>query len=424
MPEVVISGDPHDICRLFYSIWRHGGDDSEAGAEGLIAWQVAAGETVARKAAGAQATANEASAKRAAAGTAEAAPVAEKVALQGDRASRGEINPEGFEVAEATGPQASRGEIGPEGIEVAKAIGPPVELDEGNEVAEKAAPHAEPSKVDDQPSPVGLIKTLEASGTEAANLRIEIGHSLCAKMRSHEFKAKKGGGLEIVEAKHKTGKGQASDMSEIDPEGIEVAKKTAPEAEVHRCPTNTDRTSVRVEHSKPEARPAGLIKTLEASGIEATKGGGWNVKPKHTTDAGTKWFDISPSEGEIDPGDEEWFDTTQGQNTTVALMEASFFDDFRKGEIQEEDLREALEYYAEGRELKGLGPSKIRESDIEEARFKRLAAKGDEIVIEEALEKTQPSQGQGGNASSGNKCAKGAKEQPKGREKGKRGRKG
>ena len=412
MPEVVISGDPHDICRLFYGIWRHGGDESEAGAEGLIAWQVAAGETVARKAAGAQATANEASAKRAAAGTAEAAPVAEKVALQGDRASRGEINPEGFEVAEATGPQASRGEIVPEGIEVAEAIGPPVELDEGNEVAEKAAPHAEPSKVDDQPSPVGLIKTLEASGTEAAKVRIEIGHGLCAKMRSHEFKAKKGGGLEIVEAKHKTGKGQASDMSEIDPEGIEVAKKTAPEAEVHRCPTNTDRASVRVEQSKPEARPAGLIKTLEASGIEATKGGGWNVKPKHTTDAGTKWFDISPSEGEIDSGDE------------VALMEASFFDDFRKGEIQEEDLREALEYYAEGRELKGLGPSKIRESDIEEARLQRLAAKGDEIVIEEALEKTQPSQGQGGKASSGNKCAKGAKEPPKGREKGKRGRKG
>ena len=418
MPEVVISGDPHDICRLFYGIWRHGGDESEAGAEGLIAWQVAAGETVARKAAGAQATANEASAKRAAAGTAEAAPGAEKVALQGDRASRGEINPEGFEVAEATGPQASRGEIAPEGIEVAKAIGPPVELDEGNEVAVKAVPRAEPSKVDDQPSPVGLIKTLEASGTEAAKVRIEIGNGLCAKMRSHEFKAKKGGGLEIVEAKHKTGKGQASDMSEIDPKGIEVAKKTAPEAEVHRCPTNTDSESVREEQSEPEARPAGLIKTLEASGIEATKGGGWNVKPKHTTDAGTKWFDISPSEGEIDSGDEKWF------NTTEASMEASFLDDFRKGEIQEEDLREALEYYAEGRELKGLGPSKIRESDIEEARLQRLAAKGDEIVIEEALEKTQPSQGQGGKASSGNKCAKGAKEPPKGREKGKRGRKG
>ena len=321
MPEVVISGDPHDICRLFYGIWRHGGDESEAGAEGLIAWQVAAGETVARKTAGAQATANEAAAKRAAAGTAEAAPGAEKVALQGDRASRGESNPEGFEVAEATGPQASRGEIAPEGIEVAKAIGPPVELDEGNEVAVKAAPRAEPSKVDDQPSPVGLIKTLEASGTEAAKVRIEIGHGLCAKMRSHEFKAKKGGGLEIVEAKHKTGKGQASDMSEIDPKGIEVAKKTAPEAEVHRCPTNTDCASVRVEHCKPEARPAGLIKTLEASGIEATKGGGWNVKPKHTTDAGTKWFDISPSEGEIDSGDDRSLKVKQAKNRIDKLIE-------------------------------------------------------------------------------------------------------
>ncbi len=255
-----------------------------------------------------------------------------------------------------------------------------------------------------------------ASGTEAAKVRIEIGHGLCAKLRSHEFKAKKGGGLEIVEAKNKTGKGQASDMSEIDTEGIEVAKKTAPEAEVHRCPSKTDCASVRVEHCKPEARPAGLIRTLEASGIEATKGGGWNVKPKHTTDVGTKWFDISPSEGEIDSGDEKWF------NTTEASMEASFLDDFRKGEIQEEDLREALEYCAEGKELKGLGPSKIRESDIDEARLQRLAAKGDEIVIEEALGKTQPSQGQGGKASSG-KRAKGAATPPKEQKKGK-GRKG
>ena len=136
----------------------------------------------------------------------------------------------------------------------------------------------------------------------------------------------------------------------------------------------------------------GLLTTLKGAGLEADPSGGWiTEKPIHD---------------EVD------------------LMEASFFDDFRKGEIQEEDLREALEYCAEGRELKGLGPSKIRESDIEEARLQRLAAKGDEIVIEEALEKTQPSQGQGGKASSGNKCAKGAKEPPKGREKGKRGRKG
>ena len=49
------------------------------------------------------------------------------------------------------------------------------------------------------------------------------------------------------------------------------------------------------------------------------------MKPKHTTDAGTKWFDISPSEGEIDSGDEKWF------NTTEASMEASFLDDFRRG---------------------------------------------------------------------------------------------
>ena len=75
---------------------------------------------------------------------------------------------------------------------------------------------------------------------------------------------------------------------------------------------------------------------------------------------------------------------TSSENTTEAnANEASFLDDFRKGEIQEEDLRDALEYYAEGRELKGFGPSKIRESDLEAARLQRQAAKGDDIIIEE-----------------------------------------
>ena len=36
--------------------------------------------------------------------------------------------------------------------------------------------------------------------------------------------------------------------------------------------------------------------------------------------------------------------------------------------MQEEDLRETLDCYAVVRERKGLGPSKIRECDIEEAR--------------------------------------------------------
>ena len=278
-------------------------------------------------------------------------------------------------------------------------------------------------------------------------------------MRSHEFKAKKGGGLEIVEAKNKTGKGQASDMSEIDPEGIEVAKKTAPEAEVHRCPTNTDRASVRVERSKPEARPAGLIKTLEASGIEATKGGGWNVKPKHTTDAGTKWFDISPSEGEIDSGDEKgggWKIASEhasgadrrasSEYTTEAdANEASFSDDFLlRGNPGRRFARSARILCGRER-AEGARAQQIRESDIGKARLQRLAEVlsrkmerreqelGDEIVTEEAFERTQTSQGQGGTASSSNarvtsgsfsKCAKGAKEPPKGREKGKRGRKG
>ena len=65
MPEVVISGVPHVIRRLFSGIWRHGVDENGAGAEGLITWQVVAGRAAPRKSAGVQATANEASIERA-----------------------------------------------------------------------------------------------------------------------------------------------------------------------------------------------------------------------------------------------------------------------------------------------------------------------------------------------------------------------
>ena len=74
MFAVVISGALHDTCRVFYGIWRHGIDESEAGMEGLIVWQVAAGNAAAGKAAGVQATANVASAERATAGNAETVP--------------------------------------------------------------------------------------------------------------------------------------------------------------------------------------------------------------------------------------------------------------------------------------------------------------------------------------------------------------
>ena len=43
-------------------------------------------------------------------------------------------------------------------------------------------------------------------------------------------------------------------------EGIEVARKIAPEAEVHICPTDSE--SVRDEQSELEPRPVGFIKTL------------------------------------------------------------------------------------------------------------------------------------------------------------------
>ena len=62
MPEVVISGDPYDICRLFHGFWRNGGGEGEAGVEGLIDWQEAAGKAATSNAAGVQVTANVAAA--------------------------------------------------------------------------------------------------------------------------------------------------------------------------------------------------------------------------------------------------------------------------------------------------------------------------------------------------------------------------
>ena len=57
------------------------------------------------------------------------------------------------------------------------------------------------------------------------------------------------------------------------------------------------------------------------------------------------------------------------------VNEASCFDDFRKGGMQEEELRETLDYYAEVRVLRGLRPSKIREINIEKARLEASSNK-------------------------------------------------
>jgi len=57
---------------------------------------------------------------------------------------------------------------------------------------------------------------------------------------------------------------------------------------------------------------------------------------------------------------------------------------------------------------------------IEMARLQKSTAKGGgEIVIEQTLENTQPSQGNGWKASPGNKRSKGAKTPPSGHNKGK-----
>ena len=74
MPEVVISGHPQDICRLFHGFWRNGKDDGEPEVEGLIHWQAPAGKAAAYKAASVQVAANVAAAVRTIAGNAAAAP--------------------------------------------------------------------------------------------------------------------------------------------------------------------------------------------------------------------------------------------------------------------------------------------------------------------------------------------------------------
>ena len=87
-------------------------------------------------------------------------------------------------VAETIGSQASRGEIDPEGIEVAETIGARAELHDVIEVAVIAAPLAYPSGDDDQPSPASLIKTFEATEIEAAKESGLISDVLDANMRS------------------------------------------------------------------------------------------------------------------------------------------------------------------------------------------------------------------------------------------------
>ena len=131
-----------------------------------------------------------------------ATEVAKKVALQGGGASRCEINPEGLGVAERRRPQASR--------------------------AEETGDHSTPSS-----TMVGFDLRQgagQASATEAVRVGNELGHVLSVEMRSHEFKAKKGGGLAIVAAKQD----QASHISEKDPERIKVAKNITNEAMIHR----------------------------------------------------------------------------------------------------------------------------------------------------------------------------------------------
>ena len=82
-------------------------------------------------------------------------------------------------------------------------------------------------------------------------------------MRSRDFKAQKGGGLAIVAVKQEVGKGQARDISEVDPGGSDGGA-----------------SGVLVEQPKPK----GLIKSVEASGVVAAEGGGWKARADHAPD--------------------------------------------------------------------------------------------------------------------------------------------
>ena len=61
--------------------------------------------------------------------------------------------------------------------------------------------------------------------------------------------------------------------------------------------------------------------------------------------------------------DKSWFTEEADYN------EKHFLEDFQNGRISEEDLREVLDYYREGRIELGTRPSKIREIHIVEARL-------------------------------------------------------
>ena len=164
-------------------------------------------------------------------------------------------------------------------------------------------------------------------------------------------------------------------MSGIDPQGIEVATNIAPGSEVYICLKNSE--SVQEERREPEAIPAGLMKTFVWDGNREGCAG-WKMVSVHAREADRK---VQVHQQGIQVHH-------RGRPKRNNILKC-----FREGEVLEEELRDAREYYPEERELNVLGTNKIRESMIESARLQRPAAMRNRIVIDKVLEKTQQNEG-------------------------------
>ena len=133
------------------------------------------------------------------------------------------------------------------------------------------------------------------------------------------------------DAKEHVSQDDRASHRESGPEGIEVAVTSWP------------KRSVETDGSSPEAAKGGwAAQDLQPSGNE----GGQAV---------ANWLDWNWVEGVCE--------------REIDSKEARCIDNFRKGVFREEKLREALGVCATVRAVKGLGPSKIREIDIVEARL-------------------------------------------------------
>ena len=155
-------------------------------------------------------------------------------------------------------------------------------------------------------------------------------------------------------AEQATGKGQASDISEKDPERIRVAKNITNEAMIHRCAMDGEcvrgvQGGQSASDEDPETLGSSSTETFEARASELPR------PPEPGSSNKTSLEGRRDEPGHL----AERFDREADE------FEVCFFDDFRKGVIQEEVLRDALDYFRAGR----TRPSKIREIDIVEARL-------------------------------------------------------